>query len=768
MKRTLLLTLFTASCATASFAAQPPATDDTHLSAAKMLDGFLAKEWKANGLSPNAEISDDIFVRRLYLDLVGRIPTYREGQAFLQSKEANKRGKLIDQLLASEGYVQHMYNYWADILRLQTNGNQAGPVTGAAYSDFIKTSLRQNKPYDKLVREMVAATGYAWDNPAIGYYMRDRGMPLDNMANTVRIFLGTRIECAQCHNHPFDRWKQMDFFQMAAFTYGADASDYGGESLQDVRKLMSQKERELRDSFKPAKDQKVTDDLKAKAKAAQEKLREHQRYVQEALSDVRNSLRYTSVAQRDRKLTLPHDYQYTDAKPKSAVTAATMLGEKVVPAPGENPLEVYAKWMTSKENPRFTKVISNRLWKKAFGVGLIEPVDELMDNTEASNPELMSYLERLMISLNYDMKAYMRILMNTKTYQRAVSREEAVPGVVYHFTGPVLRRMTAEQMWDSFVTLINPTPDMPNYILRQRSTQGIANAEQIYDSLQAFGPEAILKGAELSGEEYKKQSGKVREMQKQLSEARAAENKEKVKEINQKLSDLNRQVRSSVKENIFVPAAMKLASSKGGKPDATVASKSESASMMDGGNSSMMMSSDGATMMIPGVDRVPEIRHEMSEAELKQLRDEAVYFGIKEEKNIERYIKVRQQNIRTWLRSAEIESPAPRGHYLREFGQSDRETIENGNTDASVPQALAMMNSQLLPQIMDGFSSLMLTVNMMPYPDEKMEAVYMTLLSRMPTSQEREVWNKASEKGLNTLEDLIYALINTQQFIFIQ
>jgi hypothetical protein len=116
--------------------------------------------------------------------------------------------------------VQHFFNYWADVLRVTSNGQQTGQITGAAYMNFVKQSLRDNKPYDEFVRDMVAAQGKAWENGAIGYYMRDRGMPLDNMANTVRVFLGTRIECAQCHNHPFDKWTQMQFYKMAAFTYG--------------------------------------------------------------------------------------------------------------------------------------------------------------------------------------------------------------------------------------------------------------------------------------------------------------------------------------------------------------------------------------------------------------------------------------------------------------------------------------------------------------------------------------------------------------------
>src|SRR4029077_2331969 len=100
---------------------------------------------------------------------------------------------------------------------------------GRPYCEWVKGSLETNKPYDRFVYEMLTAEGKVWDNPASGYILRDSGMPLDAMNNTVRIFLGTRIGCAQCHNHPFDRWTQKEFYQMAAFTYGTVASAAGGD-----------------------------------------------------------------------------------------------------------------------------------------------------------------------------------------------------------------------------------------------------------------------------------------------------------------------------------------------------------------------------------------------------------------------------------------------------------------------------------------------------------------------------------------------------------
>src|SRR5688500_8319570 len=121
---------------------------------AAQIDGILAKAWDAKKVKGNPAVDDATFVRRIYLDVAGRIPTTRETEAFLESKDANKRAKLIDQLLAGEGYVQHMFNFWSDILRLHTTSGQVGAITGTAYANYVKDALRKNLPYDQFVREM--------------------------------------------------------------------------------------------------------------------------------------------------------------------------------------------------------------------------------------------------------------------------------------------------------------------------------------------------------------------------------------------------------------------------------------------------------------------------------------------------------------------------------------------------------------------------------------------------------------------------------------
>ncbi|HBJ83213.1 MAG TPA: hypothetical protein DDZ88_04935, partial [Verrucomicrobiales bacterium] len=129
-----------------SFAHAAGKTDIT--TAARQIDSILEADWQKHKLQGNPATDDNTFVRRIYLDIIGRIPTTREADEFLASKDAGKRAKLIDKLLASEAYVQHFFNYWADVLRVTSSGNQTGPITGAAYAEFVKESLRENKPYD--------------------------------------------------------------------------------------------------------------------------------------------------------------------------------------------------------------------------------------------------------------------------------------------------------------------------------------------------------------------------------------------------------------------------------------------------------------------------------------------------------------------------------------------------------------------------------------------------------------------------------------------
>ena len=212
--------------------------------ASKKIDRLVGADFRRKQIRPLGKATDAEFLRRAYLNSIGRIPSYEEAVSFLSDENPDKRDNLIDSLLGSYGYNMHMFNWWADLLRAT---DEFEDTSGAPYIKWIKDSIAQNKSYKSMVHELISATGGGWQNGAVGYYVRDKGMLKDNMANTTRIFLGTRIECAQCHNHPFDSWKQMDFYQMAAFTNGIKSAKSHLSNYLEDQEDMDGVSRELRD-----------------------------------------------------------------------------------------------------------------------------------------------------------------------------------------------------------------------------------------------------------------------------------------------------------------------------------------------------------------------------------------------------------------------------------------------------------------------------------------------------------------------------------------
>jgi len=560
-------------------------------------------------VKPNPIANDEVFVRRAYLDLTGAIPTYKQVRLFVANSDSEKRSKLIDTLLNQDGYASHFYNYWADILRLKDN-QITNNVPGRSYCEWVKESLESNKPYDKFVYEMLTAEGKIWENPAAGYILRDSGMPLDAMNNTVRIFLGTQIGCAQCHNHPFDRWTQREFYEMAAFTFGTATRRPAGDKMFGGGNVVGR----LRDDLK-----KVDDKFDGGGK--------YNRFLLGNLFEV-----YDNGA----KLVLPHDYQYDDGKPKQPVTPKALFGPTVTVAKGESPRVAFARWLTAPENPRFARTISNRLWKQMFGLGQIEPVDDLRDNSQPENPELMEFLTAEMIRVKFDLKEYLRIVCNSKAYQRESTTAEVTPGDEYHFPGPVLRRMTAEQVWDSFITLAVNKPD-----------------------------------------EYQKEPARV-----------------EAKLLNVDLAKATAQI-------------------------------------------------------------IYDHNQEMNSSDIRKSRDARnkpySYKGL------------------LLVRASELPSPQPPGHFLRQFGQSDREAIEVSSEDGSVPQVLQMFNGPITHMLLEPGSVMYKNVTSEKSPDARIDVIFQSILARRPAESERQAAQaEIKAHGDAGYGNVIWALVNTREFLFIQ
>jgi len=576
--------------------------------AARQIDRLIAANYAKYKIKPNPLTSDAQFVRRIYLDIVGTIPTYQETVKFLNSKDPAKRANLIDELLGSEGYASHSFNYWADVLRYIDRISE--DVRGEPYRQWIKQSLAENKPWDKFVYELITAEGLVWQNPATGYLQRDANMPLDNMNNTVRIFLGTRIGCAQCHNHPFDRWTQKEFYQMAAFTFGTQTR----VGLGDKRYWVKNPNDRLQDEYQAIVQEE--EDRRNRFYTFGQILRENSRIVNQ---------------QANRKIQLPKDYAYDDAKPNSVVNPATLFGSKANIRSGETPQQAFARWLTEKENPRFAKTIANRLWEQTFGVGQIEPVDDMTDHTVAENPPLMDFLEKQMKDLNFDMKEYLRILYNTQTYQRQACFDETPVGAPYHFPGPALRRMSAEQVWDSFLTLAKEDRDAYHEIVR---------------------------------------------------------------------TDL-------VDYDLNTVSAQELLDSR--------TKRSE-------------------------VDR-----------EQRKLQDKHKYKGV------------------LLARASELPAPLPAGHFIRVFGQSDRELIAGSSTTGSVPQVLFMFNGPISHMLLEKNSTIYNVVMKKKSVNDGVRAVFLTVLNREPDEEDMALATQEIKlNGPAGYGNVIWSLVNTREFLFIQ
>ena len=577
--------------------------------AAAEIDTLLAADWQEHGVTPSPPLDDAQFLRRVYLELVGRIPSYDEAQRFLKSKSKTKRADLIDDLLESPDYVSHFYNYWADLLRLMERPQRT--LVFEPYLWYVKDSIRTNKPYDRWVHEMLTADGRLWENPAVGFQLRDSGMPLPYVDNTVRVLLGTQIGCAQCHDHPFDEWTQHQFYELAAFLSGTQMRGRGKNMMP--RQMGMAGAREL-------------------IQEAKQKLDRPTAFVQFVAANT------TAVSFSKAPLKLPHDYQYEDAEPLSVVSPKVLWGEVPSSARDADGREQFAAWLTAHDNRQFARTIANRLWKKVMGVGLVEPVDDFQPGNPPLHPELLEHLADEMLRLKFDLREFIRILVSTDVYQRRAVVHDPASGMPFRFAGPALRRMTAEQIWDSILTIV-----AHNAWAVQRPT-----ADDIAAAVNIDLQKATFDSAYQQFESF--------------------------------------------------------------------------------------------------MDRYAPSRH------MRSLQQTVGYKG------------------QLLVRASEMPAPLPLGHFLRQFGQSDRETIEGSRTVATVPQILTMFNGPITHSMLEKGS--VIYDNVIEHtPQEAIDVIFLSVLSHTPSAEDRKL---AREEVLTAdtpaagFGNLIWALLNTREFIFIQ
>jgi len=408
---------------------------------AKKIDYLLARNLGKAGIrSYNDRLPDDLFVRRVYLDIIGRIPTRAEFMKFAESARKDKREMLIDELLASSGRVSHLFNYFADMYRLKGTG-VARELDYAPYLQWWRDSLAENKPYDALVREMITARGNIGHNPAIGFLERDEGMEFDAFSNFGQVMMGIDVSCAQCHDHPFEEWTMNDFYQMAAF-FGQTQRSTGRYPAAETGKNLSVgipgAPKDWAASFKKY----------ASKNGVDFKDRRQSRTFGYYLG----ALGLNVADNKKIEIRIPKSIEELGGQ---VVTPMTLYGDNPSGS-GMTRRESLAQWLTDKSNERFAVNIANRMWSRAFGKALVEPViDFPMDwEKHTGQPEVLKYLGQEMARVNFDLREFMRILYYTQAYQGFSTFDRPIDeGDHYLFQGPVLRRMRAEQAWDSLLTL---------------------------------------------------------------------------------------------------------------------------------------------------------------------------------------------------------------------------------------------------------------------------------------------------------------------------
>lgn len=593
-----------------------PVDDRTLKNYVSYIDELIDQNLRSKRLQKTKPLDDYAYARRTYLTLIGRIPTQEELNTFLDDRGANKKDKLIQKLLNSNGYVNHQMNWWSDMLRVKDRVNGTNINVGAVYRKWLRDSISAKKTYDVMVKELVGSEGKLLDGgSAISYYLRDRGMQEDNLSHTIRIFLGTRLECAMCHNHPFDKWSQRQFYEMTAFTSGI-----GNVRLREGGKAIGELSRAINADGDP--------------KAG---LFNNWRNM------VRDSIQFGIENNGTGEIKLPRDFAEDDGNPGDTVYAKAIFTPHPTDETKGKSRKVFADWIASKDNPRFTTMIANRVWKQIFGAGLIEPIDSMMDDTVASNQPLMKYLERLLVSVDYDLREYRRILLNTKLFQRESKRQDYKTLEEYNFEGPILRRMTGEQLWDSLVTLVYNNIDLKDRVYLHN--------QQDYTPLY---------------ERYKDMTG----------------------------------------QEIY-------------------ADFKQLASENDGNRNLLGIIYSGSEKAKPIKDR-----------------------GL--------------------VRSSYLPYPAPGGHLIRQFGGSDKEQIDNSNSEPNTTQVLNLLNGFVENNILNKKDADFIKLMQEEKSKAKqVENAFLSILSRKPNSKESTVLKDFVDEK-DGFKHVSWILLNSHEFIFIK
>lgn len=365
---------------------------------AAQIDALVSEQWVADKITP-AAISDDAeFCRRVYLDLCGRIPPASEVRDFLADTTPDKRAQLVDKLLESPTYIVNYTNVWRAIMLPEASSDETIRFLLPGFEAWLRSRLAENRNFAQIAEELLtlplgAETMENFQQPSapspLAFYRAKQGKPEEIAGASARMFLGVRIECAQCHHHPFDKWKREEFWSYAAF-------------------------------FKD------TATMQAPATVAEQ--------VGEAIAGAKPADDRRSIKIPDTDKVVPTRF-LGGAEPDWSTISDSRAN--------------LAQWVISPENPYFAKAAVNRVWAHHFGVGIVDPVDDFGSNNPPSHPEVLDLLAKEFIAHEYDFKFLIRTITATRAYQLTSVRSHESQDNPRQFARMPVRGLTAEQIFDS-------------------------------------------------------------------------------------------------------------------------------------------------------------------------------------------------------------------------------------------------------------------------------------------------------------------------------
>lgn len=364
------------------------------------IDRHVDRKLKRMKVQP-APVCDDVtFVRRAYLDLAGRIPTREEAGSFLSDPSPDRRDRLIDRLLGSPEFAMKQALYWADLLRVDERMLDDTGV--AAFHGWIREWMALDRPVSGFVHAILTATGSTYRNPPANFYRAVRD-PVQQAESVAQVFLGTRLACAKCHNHPFEKWTQDDYYGFAALFDG-------------IRYEIVENRREDENDKLEFKGEQI---IHADGKRG--------------LKDPR-----------------------TGGQPPRRLLGSTQPAE-------DHPLDSLADWLTAPDHPLFARVVANRIWAQLMGTGIVDPVDDFRLTNPPSNPDLLNALTAWFIQHGMRIKPLVRVICQSRTWQSATGGDTGSPEAVRNFAWVTPVRLPAETLLDSIHLALAVEPEFGAY-----------------------------------------------------------------------------------------------------------------------------------------------------------------------------------------------------------------------------------------------------------------------------------------------------------------